>query len=256
MYVLRSILIVFLLVLGRLALAQEPLDIPPPGEGNVERVRIPIKTAEKAIEEGNTGDATNEEALAFSIAAQAKGWVPPDSAGILRPGVRISVTVLIQGSPEFKVGAQRITQSGMIGLPLVQNIEIGGMDIEEVEKLITKKYKEYYRDPLVNVEYSDSTTDPSLSPWGYVTMMGNVASPGPLSIPPTRVLTVSGAVKLAGGTAASANKGAIRIFRPHPEEESVEVIKVDLDILGKRGKQAEDVSLLAGDVIFIPERIF
>ena len=75
-------------------------------------------------------------------------------------------------------------------------------------------------------------------------------------MPPTQLLTISGAVKLAGGTAASANKGSIRIFRPHPEEDSVEVIWVDLEILAKKGKQAEDVSLRAGDVVYIPERIF
>jgi protein involved in polysaccharide export with SLBB domain len=86
--------------------------------------------------------------------------------------------------------------------------------------------------------------------------MGNVASPGPIAMPPTRILTVSGAVKLAGGSGASAKKGSIRIYRPLPEEDSVEMIKVDLDVLGRQGAHSEDVRLQAGDVIYIPERIF
>jgi len=235
---------------------QDALNLPPPGEGRAERVRIPIAEAKEAIEKGDVKEATNEEVIAFSIAAQAKGWIPEGSSGILRPGMMVKVTVMIQGVVEFPPEQQRINQSGKIGLPLIQSIAVADMDIEEVENRITEEFKVYYQDPLVNVEYVGETDDPSLSPWGYVTLMGNVNSPGPLAMPPTQSLTVSGAVKLAEGTAASAKKGSIRIFRPHPEDDSVEMIKVDLDVLGKRGRHAEDVSLRPGDVIFIPERIF
>ena len=245
-----------LLMFSWVVYAQEPLNLPPPGSGSAERVKIPIKAAEEAIEKGETGDATNEEAVAFSIAAQAKGWIPEGSAGILRPGVRVKVSVMIQGQSEFRIESQRINQSGVIGLPLLMNVHIGGMDMEEAENMITERYKEFYREPLVNVEFDDDTGNPSLSPWGYVTMLGNINAQGPIAIPPSQVLTISGALKLAGGTAASAKKTSIRIFRPLPEEGSVERIIVDLNILGKKGNQAEDITLRAGDVVFIPERIF
>lgn len=232
------------------------LNLPPPSENGTERIRIPIREGQEAIESGGTDDATNADALAFSIASQAEGWIPPDSAGILRPGMQIQVTLMIQGNVEFPPQPQRINQSGKIGLPLIQTVDVGNKDMEVVEQLLTERYEEFYRDPLVNLEFVGATNNPSLSPWGYVTMMGNVGSPGPLAMPPTRILTVSGAVKLAGGSAASANKGSIRIYRPLPEEDSVEMIRVDLDILGKKGKHAEDVRLMAGDVVYIPERIF
>jgi protein involved in polysaccharide export with SLBB domain len=168
----------------------------------------------------------------------------------------VLVTVIVRGRIEFEPQAQRINQSGNIGLPLIQTVRIGNMDLEEAEKLLTTEYSQYYREPLVNVEFAGAVDDPSLSPWGYVTLMGNVASPGPIAMPPTRILTVSGAVKLAGGSGASAKKGSIRIYRPLPEEDSVEMIKVDLDVLGRQGAHSEDVRLQAGDVIYIPERIF
>lgn len=249
-----------LMTLSILLTAQESADslnLPPPGASPVRnRVKIPMSASAKTLEEGDMEEVTEDDALAFSIAAEAQGWVPSDSTGILKPGMPIQVTVIVRGRIELEPQAQRINQSGNIGLPLIQIVRIGNMDLEDAEKLLTDEYSKFYREPLVNVEFAGAVDDPSLSPWGYVTLMGNVLSPGPIAMPPTRILTVSGAVKLAGGSDASAKKGSIRIYRPLPEEDSVEMIKVDLDVLGRQGAHSEDVRLQAGDVIYIPERIF
>lgn len=250
--------VVFSAVPSVCLLGESLLELPPPGSGGAERIRIPIKEAQEAIESGEAGrEVEDKNAIAaFSLAAQRKGWIPRDSAGILRPGMQVKVTLMIQGAVEFAPEPQRINQSGKIGLPLLQSVEVGNRDLEEVEAMITEMYSEYYRDPLVNVEHVGNVEDASMNPWGYVTMMGNVANPGPVAVPPTRIFTVSAAVQRAGGVSASAKKGAIRIFRPLPEEDSVELIRVDLDDLGRKGQTAEDVTLLAGDVVYIPERVF
>lgn len=237
-------------------LADNDLVLPPSTDTRTERIRIPIADAEVAIANEETGEADEEELAAFNIAANAQGWIPAGSSGIIRNGMMIRVTVMVQGRSELATEAQRINQSGEIGLPLLMNVKVGGMDLLDIEKMLTESYKEYYQDPLVSVQFVGSAEDPSQSPWGYVTLMGNVGSPGPISMPATGLLTVSGAVKRAGGVAASANKGSIRIYRPHPEEDSVEQIRVDLNVLARRGEHAEDVALRAGDVIYIPERIF
>ncbi|MDA3873196.1 MAG: polysaccharide biosynthesis/export family protein [Kiritimatiellae bacterium] len=236
--------------------AENELVLPPATDTHTQRIRIPIADAETAMANKDTGEATEEELAAFNIAADAQGWIPEGSSGIIRNGMMIRVTVMVQGRAELATEAKRINQSGEIGLPLLMNTKVGGMDLLDMENMLTESYKEYYQDPLVSVQFVGSAEDPSQSPWGYVTLMGNVGSPGPISMPATGLLTVSGAVKRAGGVAASANKGSIRIYRPHPEEDTVELIRVDLDVLAKRGEQAEDVGLRAGDVIYIPERIF
>jgi protein involved in polysaccharide export with SLBB domain len=254
----KTLLLIFsAMTFGTLAVyAKDDPAIPPPSEVQPERIHIPIKEAQTRIANNDTGDANDEEIAAFSIAAAARGWIPENSSGRFRNGMMVRVTVMVQGVIEHATEHQRINHSGKIGLPLLQNVDVGEKDIEVIEEQLTQAYAQYYKDPLVNIEFVGDPSDPSQSPWGYVTLMGNIASPGPLSMPPTQLLTISGALKLAGGTAASANKGSIRIFRPHPEEDSVEVIRVDLEILAKKGKQAEDVSLRAGDVVYIPERIF
>ncbi|MDF3128301.1 polysaccharide biosynthesis/export family protein [Kiritimatiellaeota bacterium B1221] len=236
--------------------AQENLDIPLPSEVQPDRIRIPIGKAQEMIQEGETGEATDDEIAAFAIAANGNGWIPPNSSGWLRKGMMVRVTVMVQGNMEHSTEPQRINHSGKIGLPLLKNVSVGNSDLEKTEEDLTRMYETYYKEPLVNIEFVGETTDPNQSPWGYVTIMGQVANAGPLAMPPTQNLTISGAIKLAGGFSGSANKGSIRIFRPQPQEESVEVIKVDLDALASKGRAAEDVRLRAGDVVFIRERIF
>jgi protein involved in polysaccharide export with SLBB domain len=236
-------------------LAASDLVLPPITETRTQRIRIPISKTDSAGDAAVDG-TTEEEMAAFNIAANAQGWIPEGSSGIIRNGMMIRVTVMVQGKNVHATAPQRINQTGQIGLPLLMNVVVGEMDILDIEDMLTEAYKEYYQDPLVSVEFVGTAADPSESPWGYIHLMGNVGSPGPMSMPATGLLTVSGAVKRAGGVAASANKGSIRIFRPHPEEETVELIRVDLTVLARRGEQAEDVRLRAGDVVFIPERYF
>jgi len=231
-------------------------DIPPPSSSTPERIRIPLETALQ-IQADDSGDENLQgELAAMNLAATAQGYVPAGSSGILRSGMQVQVSLMIQGKMEFSVDPQRINESGKIGLPLLHNIEIANQSIERVEDQLTEAYGEYYREPLVNVEFMDAVNDPSLSPWGYVTLMGEVGSPGPIAMPPTRNMTVSAALKKAGGATPTAKKAAIKIFRPLPEEESVERILVNLDDLGQKGRHGEDIQLQAGDVIYVPERIF
>ncbi len=252
-------LISTLLILGLTAptMAQSTLtDIPPVSDTAPPRIRIPIDNpaATTAAVDPKDKDAQGKR-VALSIAAQAKGWVPPGTSGILRSGMQCRVTVMIQGTIVHSTEPQRINETGQIGLPLLNNVIISDKSIETIEKQITEAYKEYYREPLVNVEYVGSTDDPSSSPWGFVTLLGVINNPGPIAVPPTGTLTVSGAVKKAGGLAESAKPSSIRIYRPHPKERTVEQIDVDLRDLGRRGEHEQDIILLPGDVLFVPERI-
>lgn len=252
-----SLLISGIALLGPVRLpAREGSDIPPPAAAAPERIKIPLDSAYEPAAAGGDEEEAEGELAALNLAAAGQGYVPAGSSGILRNGMQIRVTVMIQGQVELATEPQRINESGNIGLPLLKNFYVANQSLEDVEKNITASYKDYYRDPLVNVEYVGSTEDPSSSPWGYVTLMGNVGSPGPLAVPPTGNLTVSGALKKAGGASASAKKGSISIYRPLPEENSVERIRVDLDDLAKKGRHREDIQLRPGDVVYVPERVF
>jgi polysaccharide export outer membrane protein len=80
-----------------------------------------------------------------------------------------------------------------------------------------------------------------------VYVIGNVLRP--LAIPLKEPLTVSRAIAMAGGTAPSTKKDKVKIIRQVPGSGKKE-INVDLKAIQKN--QAEDVALLANDIIDVP----
>ncbi|HYJ86800.1 MAG TPA: polysaccharide biosynthesis/export family protein [Pyrinomonadaceae bacterium] len=81
-----------------------------------------------------------------------------------------------------------------------------------------------------------------------VFVLGNVLKPS--AIPLIEPLTVSRAIAIAGGTAPSTKKDKIRIIRQVQGTTAKKEIYVDLTAIEKN--KAEDVALLANDVVDVP----
>ena len=81
-----------------------------------------------------------------------------------------------------------------------------------------------------------------------VFVLGNVLKPS--AIPMKEPLTVSRAIAIAGGTAPSTKKNKVRILRQLPGSTKKQEIYVDLTAIEKN--KAEDVALVANDVVDVP----
>ena len=81
-----------------------------------------------------------------------------------------------------------------------------------------------------------------------VYVIGNVLRP--TIIPLKEPITISRAIAVAGGTAASTKKDKVRIIRQAPGSATKQEIYVDLGAIEKR--KAEDVVLLANDIVDVP----
>lgn len=205
---------------------------------------------------GEAASTLSEQERAALLLAMEGGGVRGPGGNLILPGMQIVVNVLVQGKEEIRTNPQRINESGRIALPLVLNVPVANMSLEQIENRLSALYSDYFRDPHVIVEFVGSTDNPFLSPWGFVTLMGNVSRPGPVAVPPTQNMTVSGAIQAAGGESSSANTTSITVFRPNLDANTVERYSVNLRNVGRRGNHEDDILVKAGDVIFIPERIF
>ena len=81
-----------------------------------------------------------------------------------------------------------------------------------------------------------------------VFVLGNVLKP--TAIPLKEPLTVSKAIAIAGGTAPSSKRDKVRILRQLPGSTQKQEIFVDLKAIEKN--RAEDVALIANDVVDVP----
>lgn len=173
----------------------------------------------------------------------------------LRPGLMISMVVLVSGQKEIDEPAKRISEGGTIVLPLLGEMSVVDLSLEELQARLTDRYRKYFMKPQVILDFARDTGIDGVSPWGFVTVLGRVKTPGRVPMPATRDMTVSSAIQKAGGFAPSAKESAILVTRALPNGRT-ESRTINLKAVGTAGKLDEDIILDPDDVVFVPEAMF
>ncbi len=142
----------------------------------------------------------------------------------------------------------RVAADGTVTLPLIGNVTIGGMMVQDAQDLIRELYnRDYLVEPHISLTVLMYTEQ-------RVHVHGQVMRPGPIIIPPEEDLTFSQAISRAGGLTRLGNGNNIQLTRVE-EDGKTTSIRVNLnDIL--RGDSSKDIPVRDGDNIFVAERIF
>ena len=170
----------------------------------------------------------------------------------IRPGIALIVQVGTVAAPPSTMEVL-VDQSGRITLPLLlqEPVACDGLTLEALKQKLVKAYSKYYRQPMITVTFAPYDGK-GVSPWGTVTVLGEVANPGPVNMPATMDLTVTKVLQAAGGCKQFADKTAILVTRCDKDGRQTRT-KVDIDEIGKGGRIDKDMSLRAGDVVWVPE---
>ncbi len=142
----------------------------------------------------------------------------------------------------------RVSQDDTVALPLIGVVDVKNRTVRETELLITELYKQdYLVNPQINItvlEYSPRT----------VNVFGAVNTPGSVTIPPERELTLLDAIARSGGFSRLANRSKVSLTRTRPSGTTINyIINADQLVAGDTGNRAP---VQDGDVIFVPERVF
>ena len=173
----------------------------------------------------------------------------------LRPGLMISMSVLVAGKKEIDEPSKRISDGGTVALPLLGEVEISNLSLDEFQAKLTQSYRKFFIDPQVILDFVRDSGAEGISPWGFVTVLGQVKTPGRVAIPATRDLTVSGAIQKAGGFGSSAKDSAILVTRSLQNNQT-ETRTINLKAVGTAGRLDDDIILEANDVVYVPETMF
>lgn len=169
----------------------------------------------------------------------------------LRVGVKVRVSVSASGEPVMNEEVKEVSASGDIVLPYINAVKCAGMTIEQFQEELTKRYKEFYVDPLVATYYVPMSEGGS-SPYGSVLVTGCVGQQGVVYIPQTCDLTVMQALQLAGGMGQWADKNAVRLTR-NMADGTKQQVSIDTERIGTRGATEQNIVLMPGDVLYVPE---
>ena len=205
------------------------------------------------------GCATITE-IVSNIGKDEEPPMAPDFAAVYfdGPRVRKGVELIVQVSTiaQQPVTMQvRVDQIGNIILPhlLREPVPCDGLTLDAVKDKLIKEYSVYYKQPQVMVTFAPfDARSGSVSPWGTVTVLGEVANPGPVNVPSTMDLTVTKVLRDAGGMRPYADKRNIQITRCDKDGKQTKYW-VNIDEIGKDGRIDKDMTLCAGDVVWVPE---
>lgn len=174
-----------------------------------------------------------------------------DLVDTYRIGLDDIVLVSVWGNDKLSIQVP-VRPDGRISVPLVGDIDAGGKTPEAVSRSIEAALSDYVRDPKVSVILIELRSHEFIS---RVRVTGAVRSP--ISVPFRQGMTVLDLVLLAGGLNEFASPGRARLYRRAGAAGSgQQVLEVSLDDILNSGQLETNFSLLPGDVLTVPERLF
>lgn len=165
-----------------------------------------------------------------------------------RIGVDDVVKVDVWKNPDLSVEVP-VRPDGMISVPLIGDVGVGGKVPAEVAEIIKEKLSVYIRKPRVTVIMAQLNSHAFLS---RVRVTGAVNEP--MTLEYRQGLTVMDAILEAGGLSKFASANKTKLYRKLDDTSSVYPVKLN-DIL-KKGDLRTNFDLAPGDVITVPERLF
>ena len=154
----------------------------------------------------------------------------------------------LYGAPEFS-GRYNVLNDGYVNLPIIGNVKLLNMSLEEANKFLEKKYSNDLLMPSLHLDLLD------LRPFN-ISVIGEVAKPGSYVIYDIENIlfpTVVDAIQKAGGIKPSAdleNVSVIRNFKNKGISSKI-IANVNLLALLEEGDQSQNISLNHGDIIKI-----
>jgi len=178
---------------------------------------------------GRGGGAVSEDEEVSSAAPMPQGGGSAQEY-VLGTGDKIKLTVY--GEAELS-GEYEVSSTGVVAMPLIGNVRAAGLPIRTFEEAVRQKLAQgYLRDPRVSAQISN---------YRPFFILGEVAKPG--SYPYVNGMTVINAVALAGGYTYRADKEEMTLSRASDPDKSDKAV-------------SEEMAVLPGDIIRVPERFF
>lgn len=163
-------------------------------------------------------------------------------------GVDDVVEVNVWKNPDLSVVVP-VRPDGKISVPLLGDVVAGGKEPMQVARELRKALSKYIREPQVAVILTDLRSHEFIS---RVRITGAVNSP--TSIPFRQGMTVLDAMLEAGGTNDFAASNKARLYRK--EQNMTAQYDIYLDDILNSGQLETNYTLLPGDIITVPERLF
>lgn len=138
-------------------------------------------------------------------------------------------------------GEWLVKENGNINYPLLGEVKVEGLTLEEARLKLTELLREYYQEPQINITVSEYGSC-------EVYVLGEVNNPGVVNY--KREASVLEAILKAGGFTDNSRENSTMVIRNIDKE--VEVMRVDLEKVIDEGLIALNITTQPGDIIYVP----
>ncbi len=164
------------------------------------------------------------------------------------------VDISVYGEPGLS-SKQRISDKGSVSIPLLGELNIGGMTISDALKHIESTFisRRYLLNPVVTLNITQFVPK-------EITILGEVESPGLIEIPAGKNdLALEVVIAEAGGFTDAADKGEVQIHSNllllNTTNNRSEVVDFN-KILQIEAEKKEEIMVMPDDFIYVPRRLF
>jgi polysaccharide export outer membrane protein len=167
-------------------------------------------------------------------------------------GVGDRIAVELFDLPEFS-GDYQIPVGGTLNLPLIGEIYLEDLTLEQASNQLRAKYLSVLKDPIVTVML---ITPRPLN----VSVLGEVHRPGSYAMElaqagegqqaTSQYPTLTQALERAGGITLAADLSQVQVRRRYRNTERI--VEIDLQAFLQTGLKGQDIQLRDGDTIFVP----
>lgn len=192
--------------------------------------------------------------LALLFASALWAQAPKHNPGyILGPGDRILIRALETG--DLFQQPVLINTNGIITLPMIGQVQAGGISVEQLEAKLNQRLKKFIQDPQASVTVVDFASQP-------VYVLGAVNTPGVFQLRGGKtlyeVLAMAGGPRQTAGTSVTITRqigqGKIPLSGVTIDPTGrFSVAKVDVEDILKGNKPASDIELRPYDVISVSQ---
>lgn len=170
--------------------------------------------------------------------------VPPPATDDTTLGPGDVFSVRVYGEDELS-GSHQVAPDGTINFPLLGAVAVNGLEPPAVAREIQRLLKDgnLLRSPHVSVYVEQYASK-------RVSVVGAVANPGTFALEPG--MTVVQVISMAGGFSSLADRDGTVVTR----RVDGRTVRYRVPVAKVTKGQAEDFKVAAGDIIFVPERLF
>lgn len=161
------------------------------------------------------------------------------------------VAFSVYGEPDLNAQL-RISGKGTINVPLLGEIKIMGLTLQEASHALAEAYivADILLRPQVTLQVSEYSKK-------EVSVLGQIGRQGKVELPPeTSSLSIVDVVSAAGGFTRIARSDNVRVTRRNPDTDTDQVFFVNVESMISGNANATPFEILPGDIIFVPERLF